>query len=265
VPGRAMTSTRPEGRLIALEGIDGCGKSTQARLLADALGPGTVLTREPGATALGRALRGLLLDPARPAPVPRAEALLMAADRAQHVEEVIGPALASGRWVVTDRFSGSTLAYQGWGRGLATDPLRRMVNWAAGGLEPDLSVLVDVGPDIARHRLGALTPPVPDRLEGLGPDFHERVRHGFVSMARADSEHWVVVDGSGEVAVVAAEIARVVADRLGWPRPAASAGGLDGLDGLSELGPAGQSGDVGVPRGGVGAGRFRGSVTRGSA
>jgi len=255
-----MTSTHLEGRLIALEGIDGCGKSTQARLLADALGPGTLLTHEPGATALGRALRGLLLDPARQAPVPRAEALLMAADRAQHVEEVIGPALASGLWVITDRFSGSTLAYQGWGRGLATDPLRRMVSWAAGDLEPDLSVLVDVAPEIARQRLGALTPPVPDRLEGLGPDFHERVRHGFVSMARADSEHWVVVDGSVEVAVVAAEIAREVADRLGGARPAASAGGLDGLGGL---GPAGQSGDAGVPRGGVGAGRFRGSVNRG--
>lgn len=250
-----MTTTHPEGRLIALEGIDGCGKSTQARILADALGPDTVLTHEPGATALGRALRGLLLDPARPAAVPRAEALLMAADRAQHVDEVIGPALAGGRWVVTDRFSGSTLAYQGWGRGLATDPLRRMVIWAAGGTEPDLSVLVDVGPEIARHRLGVVTSSA-DRLEGLGADFHERVRHGFVSMARADSEHWVVVDGTGEVAAVAAEIARVVAERLGRPACAASADGSP---------KAGQAGDVGVPRGGGGAGRFRGNAAGRSA
>jgi len=251
-----MTTTRPEGRLIALEGIDGCGKSTQARILAGALGPDTVLTHEPGATALGRALRGLLLDPARPVPVPRAEALLMAADRAQHVEEVIRPALAGGRWVVTDRFSGSTLAYQGWGRGLATDPLRRMVTWAAGGTEPDLSVLVDVGPEIARHRLGLATPSAVDRFEGLGADFHERVRHGFVSMARADPGHWVVVDGAREIAAVAADIARVVGERLGRPASEASADGL---------GKAGKLGNVGVPRGGRGAGRFRANVAGRSA
>lgn len=205
-------SGRPRGRLIALEGIDGCGKSTQARILAEALG--AVLTHEPGATQLGQALRALVLDPVRPAPVPRAEALLMAADRAQHVEEVIRPALAEGRWVVTDRYSGSTLAYQGWGRGLNTDALRRVVSWAAGGLDPDLSVLVDVGPEVARQRL---TLSSPDRLERLDADFHERVRHGFVALARADGEHWAVVDGTAEVAVVAAEIVGVVAERLGRP------------------------------------------------
>lgn len=238
-------SARPPGRLIALEGIDGCGKSTQARILADALG--AVLTHEPGATALGQALRSLLLDPARPAPVPRAEALLMAADRAQHVDELVRPALAEGRWVVTDRFSGSTLAYQGWGRGLAADPLRQVVAWAAGGVEPDLSVLVDVEPAVARQRLGAvpfappghpLCPPAmagspaawgpampadgtpavgPDRLERLDADFHERVRRGFVALARADVEHWAVVDGTGEVGAVAEEIARLVGERLGGP------------------------------------------------
>lgn len=204
---------RPRGRLIALEGIDGCGKSTQARILAESLG--AVLTHEPGATQLGQALRALVLDPSRPAPVPRAEALLMAADRAQHVEEVIRPALAEGRWVVTDRFSGSTLAYQGWGRGLATDPLRRVVAWAAGDLAPDLSVLVDVGPELARQRLAEGSP---DRLERLDADFHDRVRHGFVALARADEAHWAVVDGAATVAAVAAEIAAVVAGRLGRPQ-----------------------------------------------
>lgn len=205
-------SGRPRGRLIALEGIDGCGKSTQARILAEALG--AVLTHEPGATQLGQALRALVLDPIRPAPVPRAEALLMAADRAQHVEEVIRPAIAEGRWVVTDRYSGSTLAYQGWGRGLNTDALRRLVSWAAGGVDPDLSVLVDVGPEVARQRL---TLSSPDRLERLDADFHERVRHGFVALARADEVHWAVVDGAAEVAAVAEEIAEVVAERLGRP------------------------------------------------
>ncbi len=202
----------PRGRLIALEGIDGCGKSTQAQILAEALG--AVLTHEPGGTQLGLALRALVLDPTRPSPVPRAEALLMAADRAQHVDEVIHPALVEGRWVVTDRFSGSTLAYQGWGRGLATDALRQVVAWAAGDLQPDLSVLVDVTPEVARQRLVGGSA---DRLERLDGDFHERVRHGFVAMARADEAHWAVVDGNAGVDEVAAEVARAVAERLGAP------------------------------------------------
>ncbi len=201
-------------RLIALEGVDGCGKSTQARLLAGALGAGTVLTHEPGATAVGRALRALVLDPAGPAPVPRAEALLMAADRAQHVEEVVCPALDGGRWVVTDRYAGSTLAYQGWGRGLPVEPLGQVVAWAAGGLAADLSVLLDVGPDVARARLGRVAP---DRLEGLDAGFHARVRQGFLSLARSDPDRWAVVDGSGEVPAVAGQVAAAVRERLGWP------------------------------------------------
>ncbi|MGP8059882.1 MAG: dTMP kinase [Acidimicrobiales bacterium] len=198
------------GRLIALEGIDGCGKSTQAQLLARDLG--ALATFEPGATELGRALRALVLDPDRPGPVPRAEALVMAADRAQHVAEVVAPALAEGRWVVTDRFSGSTLAYQGWGRGLSTDSLRQVVAWAAGGTEADLSVLVDVPVDVARRRLAAASA---DRLERLDPDFHERVRHGFVALARADPDHWAVVDGTAGIDEVGAAVAAAVAERLG--------------------------------------------------
>lgn len=211
-----MTPAR-RGRLIALEGIDGCGKSTQARLLAASLG--AVLTHEPGATDLGRALRRILLDPTRPAPVPRAEALLMAADRAQHADEVLLPALAEGRWVVTDRYSGSTFAYQGWGRGLAVDQLRSVVDWAAGGLEADLSVLVDVALDEARRRLATSAP---DRLERLDADFHERVRSGFVTQARSDPQHWVVVDGSPPIEQVAAAVEEAVRDRLGRPEQGAA-------------------------------------------
>jgi len=210
-------TTTARGRLIALEGIDGCGKSTQTGRLAATLG--ALGTHEPGATELGRALRALILDPDRPGPVPRAEALLLAADRAQHVEEVIGPALAEGRWVVTDRFSGSTLAYQGWGRGLATDSLRQVVGWATGGIEADLSVLIDVPLEVARQRIVAVSP---DRLERLDPDFHERVRHGFVALARADPVHWVVVDGTAGADDVAAEVLAEVAGRLG-PVPGAVA------------------------------------------
>ncbi|HEX3946211.1 MAG TPA: dTMP kinase, partial [Acidimicrobiales bacterium] len=163
---------------------------------------------------LGRALRRLLLDPDRGSPTPRAEALLMAADRAEHVDQVIAPALARGRWVVTDRFSGSTLAYQGWGRQLPTEPLRQLVGWATGGLEPDLSVLVDVPLEVARQRLGAGDG---DRLERLDADFHERVRHGFVALARSDPEQWAVVDGTRPPDAVAVAVAEAVAERLGRP------------------------------------------------
>lgn len=139
------------GRLIAFEGVDGCGKSTQARLLAQGLG--VPVTVEPGGTAVGRSLRTVLLDPALPEVSARAEALLMAADRAEHVARVLGPALERGQWVVTDRYSGSTLAYQGFGRGLDVGELERLVRWAAGGLEADLNVLVDVDLALAADRM----------------------------------------------------------------------------------------------------------------
>jgi len=200
------------GRLVALEGIDGCGKSTQAELLADRLGAlGTV---EPGATALGAGLRRLLLDPDLPHVCARAEALLMAADRAEHVDEVVGPALEAGAWVVTDRFSGSTIAYQGYGRGLPLAGLHELVAWAAAGVAPDLVVLVDVPLEVARARLGAARP---DRLEGLDEGFHARVRDGFLAQATADPEHWVVVDGTGAIDAVADAVHDAVVNRLGHP------------------------------------------------
>jgi dTMP kinase len=199
--------------LIALEGIDGSGKSTQARILASEMPEALVtLTSEPGATGLGAGLRRLLLD-RELAPVgERTEALLLAADRAQHVAEVVGPALAAGRWVVSDRFSGSTLAYQGYGRGLDLDDLRRLVAWATGGIEPDLNVLVDVPLDVARGRRAAGTD---DRLESLSTDFHQRVRHGYLELAAADPGRWVVVDGVGGVDEVAGRLGAAVAGRLG--------------------------------------------------
>lgn len=196
------------GRLIAVEGIDGSGKSTQARSLAETLG--AVLTHEPGATALGRELRALLLDWAG-STTARAEALLVAADRAQHVAEVISPALGAGRWVVTDRFSASTLAYQGYGRGLDLEELRTLVSWAAGGLVPDLTILVDVTPELARERRGESG----DRLERLDAEFHERVRHGYLDMARSHPVGWVVVDGTPAALEVAASVRSAVSERLG--------------------------------------------------
>jgi dTMP kinase len=212
-----MTDSR--GRLIAVEGVDGCGKSTQARILAARLG--ARLTFEPGATELGQTLRSLVLHGAGDGPAVRAEALLMAADRAQHVAEVIEPQLARGRWVVTDRFSGSTLAYQGYGRGLDVGELARVVAWATSGLEADLSVLVDVPGSVARGRLAAVRP---DRLERLDEAFHRRVGDGFRALAEADPRRWAVVDGTPGPAAVARAVAEVVDDRLGRP-PEASGGG----------------------------------------
>jgi dTMP kinase len=200
--------------LIALEGIDGSGKSTQARALADALG--ARLTHEPGATPLGARLREILLAPGAADArgiTPRAEALLMAADRAEHVALVLEPALAAGEWVVTDRYSGSTVAYQGWGRGLPPEELASLVSWAAGGLAADLSLLIDVTPEVAAERLGGKA----DRLERLGPGFAARVREGFLAQAGADPARWAVVDGTMAIQAVAVHILSVVRERLGEP------------------------------------------------
>ncbi|MDA8312367.1 MAG: dTMP kinase [Actinomycetota bacterium] len=197
------------GRLVALEGVDGSGKSTQARILARSLG--ATLTFEPGATALGQAIRRLLLEPGAPAPDVRSEALLVAADRAQHVAEVVLPALDAGQLVVTDRFSGSTLAYQGYGRGLPPDELRPIVTWAARGLEADLNVVVDVPLPVARARLAQVAT---DRLERLDEEFFSRVREGYLALAAQDPRRWVVVDGDGDVAAVAAALRDVVVRRL---------------------------------------------------
>jgi dTMP kinase len=199
------------GRLIAFEGIDGCGKSTQARILAESLG--ALLTYEPGDTPLGAGLRELILH-SDGALSPRAEALMVAADRAQHVDEVLEPALASGRWVVTDRFDGSTLAYQGFGRGLDEGQLRSMLGFATSGLHPDLSVLVDVPLEVARARVKDAGP---DRLERLDRAFHQRVADGYRSLAAADGDRWVIVDGSGALDEVARSVAVAVAERLGAP------------------------------------------------
>lgn len=193
-----------------MEGGEACGKSTQAARLASVLG--AVLTREPGGTALGARLRALLLDPATSGLDPRAEALLMAADRAQHVAEVVAPALSAGRHVVTDRFVGSSLAYQGFGRGLALDDVARLSSFATEGLVADLSVLLVVPPAEARRRLGEAGR---DRFESEPPGFHARVAEGFRASAGADPARWVVVDGTGSPDDVAARVRDAVRERLG--------------------------------------------------
>ncbi len=189
-----------------LEGGEAAGKSTQAALLAERLG--AVLTREPGGTVVGEALRGLLLDLPL-AFVPKAEALLMLADRTQHVAEVIDPALARGRDVVCDRYSASTLAYQGYGRGLGVGDLRELNEWATGGRSPDVVVLLDLPADVARQRRGSSSL---DRIEAAGEEFLERVQSGFRQMAAADPVRWRVVDATGTVEEVAERVWKAVGE-----------------------------------------------------
>ncbi len=187
------------GRLIAFEGGEACGKSTQAALLAQALG--AVLTREPGGTRAGEQIRALLLDEAGTALVPRAEALLMAAARAQHVAEVVRPAIEAGRDVVSDRYAHSSLAYQGYGRGLAVVEVAELSTWATEDLWPDLVILLELPDEVALGRRGP-----PDRFESEDESFHRRVRQGYRRLAAEDPERWRVVDGLGAVEEVAARV-----------------------------------------------------------
>ena len=196
---------------ITLEGIEGCGKSTQAQRLGASL-PGALLTREPGSTALGVSIRELLLHPAGPRPVPAAEALLFFADRAQHVQTVVRPALAEGAIVLCDRFSDSTLAYQGYGRGLPLASLRVLAELATDGLWPHLTVLLDI--DVVESSRRVLARGGADRLEAETRQFHERVRAGYAQMAAADPGRWVVVDGAGREEEVAARVRDAVVPRL---------------------------------------------------
>ncbi|MCP4086842.1 MAG: dTMP kinase [Actinomycetia bacterium] len=186
-------------RWIAFEGGDASGKSTQARLLADHLD--AVLTLEPGGTELGQAIRSLVLDP-RWAPVDdRAEALLYAADRAQHLAEVVLPALEAGRHVISDRSVASSLAYQGGGRGLGVDEIGQLNDWATGGRRPDAYLFLVVEGEVATERLGDDL----DRLEQAGDEFHRRVDATFRELADGSAD-WVLVDGHGTIDEVAARV-----------------------------------------------------------
>jgi dTMP kinase len=198
------------GRFVVFEGGEGSGKSTQARLLAERWDAD--LTFEPGDTPVGARLREILLDHETGHLDPRAEALLMAADRAHHVATLIRPALNRGRDVVCDRYVGSSIAYQGYGRQLGPDAVAALSAFATDGLVPDLVVLLTVSDEEAAARMGAVGSP--DRLEAAGDDFHARVAEGYRALAAADPDRWVVVDGSGSVAEVARRVEAAVDARL---------------------------------------------------
>lgn len=189
---------------ITFEGIEGSGKSTQARRLAAALGERALLTQEPGGTALGCAIRALLLEPREEAVAPAAEMLLFFADRAQHVAERLRPALAAGRIVISDRYTDSTLAYQGYGRGLPRHLLEAVAEVATGGLKPELTILLDVPVTLGLGRVGRRG--TRDRLESEQLEFHERVREGYFALAAADPARYFVVDATRPPDTVAAEL-----------------------------------------------------------
>ncbi|MFH8805021.1 dTMP kinase [Streptomyces sp. NPDC017936] len=200
------------GFFIALEGGDGAGKSTQAEALAEwirAKGHEVVLTREPGATPVGKRLRSILLDVSSAGLSHRAEALLYAADRAEHVDTVVRPALERGAVVITDRYIDSSVAYQGAGRDLSPTEIARISRWATNGLVPQLTVLLDVSPETARERFTE----APDRLESEPAEFHARVRSGFLTLASADPGRYLVVDAGQEPEAVTA-VVRARLDRM---------------------------------------------------
>lgn len=202
------------GRFVVLEGIDGCGKTTQLEALADwlpgsgLLPPGSepVRTREPGGTELGQALRQLLLHPPpNQEPCHQAELLLYAADRAQHLARVIRPALAAGHWVLSDRFTGSTAAYQGYGRGLSLDLIDRLELIATEGIQPDLTLWLDLPLELSQQRRRQRQE---DRLEAAGAPFLQRVADGFQQLAR--QRCWQRIDAAADPAQVGEAIRQAV-------------------------------------------------------
>ena len=194
------------GVFVCLEGGEGSGKSTQSRLLRDALtaeGYIVLLTFEPGDTAVGKELRRIVLSPETGALADRCEALLYAADKAEHVETVVLPALARGEVVITDRYVDSTLAYQGAGRSLDVVEVEQVARWATADLRPHLTVVLDLEPSAGLGRFEGR-----DRIEGESVAFHERVREAFVTMAKADPDHYLVLDARAPIEDIHASIRR---------------------------------------------------------
>lgn len=201
------------GRFITLEGGDGAGKTTQAELLTAWLeehGRTVVRTREPGGTELGVRIREIVLHE-RGHIAPRAEALLYAADRAHHVETLVRPAIARGDVVLQDRYIDSSVAYQGVARDLGAEHVRSVSEWAADGLVPDLTILLDLDVTVGRARVAAARGDTFDRLESEAAAFHETVRHAFLDMAATEPERFLVVDAEAP----AAEVQRAIRDAVG--------------------------------------------------
>ena len=211
-----MASDSGTGFFLVLEGGEGGGKSTQARLVVEWLreqGRTVLQTRQPGGTPVGSRLREILLDTATGALDPRTESLVYAADKAEHVATVIAPALARGEVVVCDRYVDSTLAYQGAGRAIDAAELARVAAWATGDLRPHLTVVLDVDPEVGLVRAGRVGDGH-DRIEAEPLEFHRRVRQHFLDLAAERPGEYLVVDADQEPAAVHADIRQAVAARL---------------------------------------------------
>jgi dTMP kinase len=211
-------------RFITLEGGDGTGKSTQLKRLNDYLtsaGKPPVVTREPGGTGLGKVIRQVLLEAGKETIASPTELFLYLADRAQHIDEVIAPALAQGKLVLCDRHTDSTLAYQGFGRGIDLKLLRQLNDMASRGLKPDLTFLLDCSVDVALRRTarrkaeGARGASSEDRFEREEIEFHERVREGFLELARLEPERFCVIDATRPATEVFEQIRSVLDIKLG--------------------------------------------------
>lgn len=201
------------GKFVSLEGIDGAGKSTHLAWLADRLRLSGVLlqiTREPGGTPLGEKLRGMLLDKDQPMHL-ETETLLMFAARREHIDKVIAPALARGEWVLCDRFTDATYAYQGAGRGVAEAKIAALEAWVQGPLQPDMTVIFDVPPAVGRARAGSIK--AADRFERESGAFFERVREGYLRRAKAYPQRIRVIDAGRSIAEVQSDLASI-ADTL---------------------------------------------------
>ena len=204
------------GKFITFEGPEGGGKSTQVQTLAEWLrkqGKKVVVTREPGGTRMSELIRALVRDEMEDPPVTRCEVLLFLAARAQVVSQVIRPALARGEWVVCDRFADSTFAYQGYGRGIDVQLLKNFNDFVTEGLVPDLTILLDVPPEVSRTRLAARqasTPDTGDRIAAAGEMFHRRLREGFLDLAKAEPKRFSVIDASKSIDKVAAAVQKTV-------------------------------------------------------
>lgn len=206
-------------RFVTIEGGDGAGKTTQVKLLDDYLGARGVsrlVTREPGETGVGRTVRRILVERGETSLAAGAELFLILADRAQHVHEVIWPALEAGRFVLCDRFTDSTLAYQGYGRGMDLDLLREANRLATGGAAPELTIILDCPVDVARARLGRRSGrgALADRFEAEGAEFHQRVRKGFLALAEADPDRCRVIDAAASVEAVRVQVEQVIEERF---------------------------------------------------
>ncbi|MFC7505834.1 dTMP kinase [Nocardioides sp. CPCC 206347] len=211
-PGRFA----PTGVFVCFEGGEGGGKSTQSRLLRDRLeaaGYRVRLTFEPGDTPVGKEMRRIVLSPETGALAHKTEVLLYAADKAEHIETLVQPALDRGEIVITDRYVDSTLAYQGAGRALDVDEVEEVARWATGDLRPHLTVVLDVDPETGLGRFEGR-----DRIEGESLEFHQRVRQSFLDLAARDPEHYAVLDARSPIEEIAATIAERVEPLLAQAR-----------------------------------------------